>query len=106
MPANQLFNPHTTKTIRGCIMTEQINEQQLGGNGPVSPYKRVYNFNIKIVGAHEIWDNGEFVTIVTESGTAIHLPSGAEHSISVVGGEHREAGAWGVDHLSVDLFVA
>ena len=31
----------------------------------------------------EIFDNGEFVTIVTETGAAIHLPVG-EHSITIL----------------------
>ncbi len=31
----------------------------------------------------EIYDNGESITIVTATGTAIHLPAGMEHSITI-----------------------
>jgi hypothetical protein len=31
----------------------------------------------------EIYDNGEFVTIVTSTGSSVHLPIGMKHSISI-----------------------
>ena len=36
---------------------------------------------MKIYNVIEIYDNGEFVTITTETGTLIHLPSRETHSI-------------------------
>jgi len=38
---------------------------------------------MKIHNVVEIFDNGEFVTVVTDTGTAIHLPEKSEHSITI-----------------------
>ena len=38
---------------------------------------------MKISNVIDIFDNGDFVTIVTKTGTAIHLPSDAKHSIVI-----------------------
>jgi len=38
---------------------------------------------VKLIGVEEIFDNGMFVTLVTNTGSAIHLPEG-KHSISVL----------------------
>ena len=39
---------------------------------------------MKIYNVLEIFDNGEFVTIITTSGSAIHLPMNCEHSITIL----------------------
>jgi len=39
---------------------------------------------MKICNVIEIYDGGEFVTIVTTSGTVIHLPARTEHSITIL----------------------
>jgi len=39
---------------------------------------------MKIHNVIEIFDNGEFVTIVTKTGSAIHLPMDSQHSITVL----------------------
>lgn len=49
----------------------------------------------------EIYDNGEFVTLVTATGNAIHLPLGV-HSIVLHSEETKEAG-WSVTHVTVDF---
>ena len=39
---------------------------------------------MKICNIKEIYDNGEFVSIITISETAIHLPASEKHSITLV----------------------
>ena len=39
---------------------------------------------MKIMNVIEIFDNGEFVSIVTSTGTAIHLPMNHKHSITIL----------------------
>ncbi|MCK5641799.1 MAG: hypothetical protein KAJ19_13435 [Gammaproteobacteria bacterium] len=38
---------------------------------------------MKIHNVVEIHDNGEFITIITKSGSSIHLPPDSEHSITI-----------------------
>lgn len=38
---------------------------------------------MKIYNVISIYDNDEFVTIVTKSGSSIHLPMNAQHSICI-----------------------
>lgn len=38
---------------------------------------------MKIFNVVEIFDNGEFVTIVTQTGSAVHLPMESKHSITI-----------------------
>ena len=38
---------------------------------------------MKVFNVSEIFDNGEFATLVTRSGQAIHLPEDGKHSICV-----------------------
>ncbi len=38
---------------------------------------------MRITNVIEICDNGEFISIVTETGSAVHLPCNAEHSICI-----------------------
>ena len=38
---------------------------------------------MKVFNIIEIFDNGEFITIVTETGSTIHLPMEGVHSITV-----------------------
>lgn len=49
-----------------------------------------------------IHDNGEFITIETQTGSVIHLPTNAGHSITVMGIEDPS-----MDHItniSIDLY--
>lgn len=57
---------------------------------------------MKISNVDHIYDNGEFVTLVTTTGTAIHLPMQGQHSISCLGRE--KDGAWDVFEVNVDFF--
>ena len=56
---------------------------------------------MKICNVVSIHDNGEFVSIVTKTGTVIHLPRGWEHSIVVQKYGSDESRAMVVN---VDLF--
>jgi len=38
---------------------------------------------MKICNVKEIFDNGEYITIITNSGTEIHLPRDQQHSLVV-----------------------
>ena len=38
---------------------------------------------MKITNVVEIFDNDEFVTVVTRTGTTIHLPTKEKHSITI-----------------------
>jgi hypothetical protein len=58
---------------------------------------------MKIYGVVEINDNGEFVTLVLDTGSAVHLPVG-EHSIVVHTGP-LESGAWGIKDVTIDFHV-
>ena len=40
-------------------------------------------YAMKIFNVIEIYDNGEFITIVTQTGSAIHLPMNSQHSIVI-----------------------
>ena len=39
---------------------------------------------MKISNVVEIFDNDEFVSLVTKSGSVIHLPMGSEHDITIL----------------------
>ena len=47
-----------------------------GGLGKKGEIMKIYNVK-------EIYDNGEFVTIVTFTGSVIHLPMDGKHSLAV-----------------------
>ena len=38
---------------------------------------------MKIFNVVEIFDNGEFITLITKTGSAIHLPKDGKHSIVI-----------------------
>jgi hypothetical protein len=57
---------------------------------------------MKIVGVEEIFDNGEFVTIVTKN-CSIHLPSDGNHSIVLDGGELAN-GSYGIKSVGIDFY--
>lgn len=57
---------------------------------------------MKIHNVKEIFDNGEFVTIVTESGTSIHLPMNSKHSITINDIEYPLDSS--VISISIDLY--
>ena len=78
-----------------------MNENELAiDNGA---YDTPYRHGLRIHGVVSIFDNGEFVTLVTDTGSAVHLPDG-EHSISIKTKE-VEGHAWGIDYVAVDLHV-
>ena len=58
---------------------------------------------MRIHGIVEIFDNGEFVTIVTSTGSAIHLPTESKHSIVI---ESDSVDDSKVAHCTVDLHEA
>lgn len=60
--------------------------------------------DMKINGIASIYDNGEFVTLVTSSGTAIHLPIGLEHSITIFE-VHEHLDEEQIMHRSYDVNV-
>ena len=60
---------------------------------------------MKIANVVEIFDNGEFVTLVTMTGSAIHLPMNAKHSIIVQKDEALDGGSvTPTFNVVVDLF--
>ncbi len=73
-------------------MLHEMNKQMDGG------------MDMRVNGTQTIHDNGEFVTIVTETGTAIHLPIGLEHSITILD-IHEVIDEEQVMHRTYDLAV-
>jgi len=59
--------------------------------------------HMKITNVTEIFDNDEFVTIVTKTGVAVHLPVG-QHSITIQPHESPSRG-WVADTAMIDFFV-
>ena len=62
----------------------------------------VYQSNIRVYGVVSIFDNDECVTLVTKTGSAVHLPMDGEHSITIHTSQ-QDNGAWGIDFVSVDM---
>jgi len=58
---------------------------------------------MKIIGVTRIYDNGEFVTIETISGSVVHLPRQSSHSITIIPDDDPDDYAM-YHSVSVDLF--
>jgi hypothetical protein len=58
---------------------------------------------MKIIGVTRIYDNGEFVTIETTSGSAVHLPLGGNHSITIIPDDDPDDFAM-YNSVAIDLF--
>ena len=58
---------------------------------------------MKIFNITQIFDNGEFVTIVTETGSAVHLPMNDKHSITVTQTNFDKKGRFVSVDCQVDL---
>ena len=58
---------------------------------------------MKIFNVTQIYDNGEFVTVVTSTETAIHLPSDDKHSITVTQTNFDKEGRFVSVNCQVDL---
>ena len=56
-----------------------------------------------IIGVTRIYDNDEFVTIETTSGSAVHLPLRGNHSITIISDDDPDDYA-NYHSVSVDLF--
>ena len=60
---------------------------------------------MKLSGVKEIFDNGEFVTIVMNKNLVIHLPSDGVHHMTLHGAESPASGAWEINHVTVDFYA-
>ena len=54
----------------------------------------------KVFGVDEIHDNGEFVTLVLQTGSVVHLATG-QHSLTVHT-EDKPEGGWSPKYVTID----